>query len=86
MKLFPYSGTSNQQNIYSDTPPYYVDEGTTNITYVAWLSQAGAQTIMKVNETADPYTIGFAYGTWAGRAALTYVDWLTYSNSGDWEE
>lgn len=84
-RLFPYPGTSGQLQIYTDSPPYCVDEGTTNVTYIAWLSTAGKQTICKIDETTNPQTMGFAFGTWAERAALTYVDWLTYSQSGDWE-
>jgi hypothetical protein len=85
MKLFPFSGRPSLP-IYTDTPPYYVDRATTNVVYIAWLSQSGGQTIMKIDKTADPHTLGFAYGTWANRASLTYVDWVTYSEAGTWEE
>lgn len=60
--------------VFNDTPPYYIDKGTANVTYWAWENTASAQVIFRYDKTTSPRTVGFARGAWADRASLTYKD------------
>ena len=66
--------------IHVDTPPRYIDNSTASTFYSCWEEIATAQYIEKTIEIGGEYEIGYALGTWAGRAGLTYVGYHEF----DW--
>ena len=84
-KLFPYQGFP-QLNIYTDSRPFGVEVAGSDTYYRRWRNIATTQTIERIKKVSNEWQYAYAQGTWANRATLTYVDWLTYANSGDWED
>lgn len=83
-KLFPYTGYPYQQ-VYTDSRPFSTEVAGSDTYYTRWRNIDTAQTIERIKKVGNEWQWGYAKGTWAERAGLTYVDWLTFSQSGDWD-